>query len=311
MSRLKEALLDPRQTVLLYGTTPPRAGADEAVVAGAAEKLAARVRHLPLDGLVVYDIQDESGRTQHPRPFAFTGTVDPRRYARRLARHTGKTAITYKCVGEADETDWQAWLGESARDYGTDFLSIVGRPTSGVAHALPLSRALQLAAAHPAGYTVGGVVIAERHGAQRSESARMLAKSLEGCRYFISQTVYHAHATERLLAAYARDCRGAGVAPRRVVLTFTPVGREKTVAFLQWLGVRISEDTQRSILGAPQPLARSIEICRDNLRRILAHDYAREIPLGVNVESVSINKDELDASVDLFHALAEVLSDRR
>lgn len=311
MSRLKEALLDPRQTVLLYGTTPPRAGADEAVVAGAAEKLAARVRHLPLDGLVVYDIQDESGRTQRPRPFAFTGTVDPRHYAQRLARHTGKTAITYKCVGEAGETDWQAWLGESARDYGTDFLSIVGRPTAGVAHALPLSRALQLAAAHPAGYTVGGVVIAERHGAQRSESARMLAKSLEGCRYFISQTVYHAHATERLLAAYARDCRGAGVAPRRVVLTFAPVGREKTVAFLQWLGVRVSEDTQRSILGAPQPLARSIEICRDNLRRILAHDYAREIPLGVNVESVSINKDELDASVDLFHALAEVLSDRR
>ena len=311
MSRLKEALLDPRQTVLLYGTTPPRAGADEAVVAGAAEKLAARVRHLPLDGLVVYDIQDESGRTQRPRPFAFTGTVDPRHYAQRLARHTGKTAITYKCVGEAGETDWQAWLGESARDYGTDFLSIVGRPTAGVAHALPLSRALQLAAAHPAGYTVGGVVIAERHGAQRSESARMLAKSLEGCRYFISQTVYHAHATVRLLAAYARDCRGAGVAPRRVVLTFAPVGREKTVAFLQWLGVHISEDTQRSILGAPQPLARSIEICRDNLRRILAHDYAREIPLGVNVGSVSINKNELDASVDLFHALAEVLSDRR
>ena len=214
-------------------------------------------------------------------------------------------------MGDADESSWQNWLGEAARDYGTDFLSIVGRPTSGVAHALPLPRALQLATAHTAGYIVGGVVIAERHSGMRSESARMLAKSLEGCRYFISQTVYHAHATERLLAAYARDCRGAGVAPRRVVLTFAPVGREKTMAFLTWLGVRISEDTQRSILGASQPLARSIEICRDNLRRILAHDYAREIPLGVNVQSVSINKDELDASVDLFHALAEVLAERR
>ncbi|MEO8717574.1 MAG: hypothetical protein ABI423_05075, partial [Burkholderiales bacterium] len=236
MSRLKDALLDPRQTVLLYGTTPPRAGADEALVASAAEGLAERVRDLPLDGLVVYDIQDESGRTQNPRPFAFTGTVDPRRYARRLGRISGKPTITYKCVGEADEPSWQDWLGESARDFGTDFLSIVGRPTSGVTHALPLSRALQLAAAHPAGYTVGGVLIAERHGTARSEAARMLAKGLEGCRYFISQTVYHAHATERLLAAYVRDCRGAGVAPRRVVLTFAPVGREKTMAFLRWLG---------------------------------------------------------------------------
>jgi hypothetical protein len=75
--------------------------------------------------------------------------------------------------------------------------------------------------------------------------------------------------------------------------------------------VRISDDTQRAILGAPQPLAKSIDICRENLRRILAHDWAREIPLGVNIESVSIVREEIEASVDLFHALAEVLAERR
>jgi hypothetical protein len=36
-------------------------------------------------------------------------------------------------------------------------------------------------------------------------------------------------------------------------------------------------------------------------------ETAREIPLGVNVESVSINRDEIDASVDLLHALSEVM----
>ncbi len=308
--RLKDALLDPRHKVLLYGTTPPRASADEATVAGAAQALAERIRALPLDGLVVYDIQDESGRTSTPRPFAFTGTHDPRAYSRRLKDLTGLPAITYKCVGEADEAAWNDWLGGTG-GYGVEFLSIVGRPTSGVAHALPLSQAIRLAAAHPTRYTVGGVVIAERHGSARSESARMLAKGLEGCSYFISQTVYHAHATERLLAAYARDCRGAGVAPRRVVLTFAPAGREKTLAFMKWLGVRIAADTERAILGAPRPLAKSIDICRENLRRILQHDWAREIPLGVNVESVSIVREEIDASVDLFHALAEVLAERR
>ena len=77
--------------------------------------------------------------------------------------------------------------------------------------------------------------------------------------------------------------------------------------FLKWLGVRIPPDTARAILGAASPLAKSIDICRDNLRRILDQPYAREIPLGVNVESVSINKDEIDASVDLFHALQEVI----
>jgi 5,10-methylenetetrahydrofolate reductase len=308
---LKEKLLDPASAVLLYGTTPPRAGTDEGAVRQAADKLASRLAPLPIDGVVVYDIQDESGRTGAPRPFTFTGTMDPRRYASLLAARTGKPAITYKCVGDLDESAWQAWLEAAARDHGVEFLSIVGRPTSGVRYPLALSKAIRLAAAHPEGFTVGGVAIAERHTAERSESARLLAKGIEGCGYFISQTVYHADASERLLADYARDCRGAGVKPRRIVLTFSPVGREKTMAFLNWLGVRIPPEIARAILGAANPLAKSIEICRDNLRRILAHDYAREIPLGINVESVSINRDEIDASADLFHALAEVLLEKR
>lgn len=297
--------------MLLYGTTPPRAGTGESAVREAADKLAARLAPLPIDGVVVYDIQDESGRTETPRPFAFTGTVDPRSYSSLLAARTGKPVIAYKCVGSLDEAAWQAWLAGAAREQGLQFVSIVGRPTSGVRYPLALSKAIRLAAAHPAGFTVGGVAIAERHTVERSEAARLLAKGIEGCGYFISQTVYHADASVRLLADYARDCRGAGVAPRRIVLTFSPVGREKTMAFLNWLGVRIPPATARAILGAANPLAKSIEICRDNLRCILDHPYAREIPLGVNVESVSIIKDEIDASVDLFHALAEVLRERR
>lgn len=293
--------------MLLYGTTPPRAGTGESAVREAADKLAARLAPLPIDGVVVYDIQDESGRTETPRPFAFTGTVDPRSYSSLLAARTGKPVIAYKCVGSLDEAAWQAWLAGAAREQGLQFVSIVGRPTSGVRYPLALSKAIRLAAAHPAGFTVGGVAIAERHTVERSEAARLLAKGIEGCGYFISQTVYHADASVRLLADYARDCRGAGVAPRRIVLTFSPVGREKTMAFLNWLGVRIPPETVRAILGAAIPLAKSIEICRENLRHILGQPYAREIPLGINVESVSINRDEIDASVDLFHALSEVL----
>ena len=312
---LKSKLLDPAQPVLLYGTTPPRLGTAEDQVGLAAEKLAARLAPLPLDGIVVYDIQDESGRTHQPRPFPFAGTVDPRRYSRLLRERLGRPVITYKSLGMLNEVEWRAWLSESAKDFGVDFLSIVGRPTSGVKYPMSLSRAIRIAAepggTPDPGITVGGVVIAERHTETHSESARMLAKGIEGCGYFISQAVYHPDATERLLADYARDCRGAGVPPRRIVLTFSPVGREKTMAFLNWLGVRIAPETSRAILGAARPLAKSIEICADNLRRILDHGYAGEIPLGVNVESVSINRDEIDASVELFHALAGIIAKKR
>jgi len=306
-SALSEKLLDPGGVVLLYGTTPPRTGTSDEALQVVAGKLAARIRDLAVDGVVVYDIQDESGRTKLARPFAFTGTVDPRGYSRLLRARSGYPTITYKSLGDLDETRWLAWLSETANKYGAGCLSIVGRPTSGVRYPLALSTAIRMAAGHPAGFTVGGVVIAERHTDQRSESARLLAKSIEGCSYFISQTVYQADATERLLRDYVRDCRGAGVQPRRIVLTFAPAGREKTIAFLKWLGVHIPLETEAAILTAANPIARSIEICRDNLRRILEHEYARDIPLGVNVESVSINRDEIDASVDLFRALAGVV----
>jgi hypothetical protein len=299
---LQAKLLDPARRVRLYGTTPPRAGTAPDQVQEAAEKLAGRIAGLTPDALVVYDIQEETGRTDLPRPFPFTGTVDPRDYAR-LFKVPG---IVYKALGNIDEAGWKAWL-EASR--GVAFLSIVGRPAPGK-YALPLSRAIRLAAAHPAGFTIGGVVIAERHTGERSEAARLLAKGIEGCGYFISQTVYHAPPTERLLADYLRDCRGAGVAPRRIVLTFAPVGREKTLAFLRWLGVNITPETEREILGAARPLAQSIRICSDNLRRILDGKYAASIPLGVNVESVSIHRDEIDASVELFHSLGEVLQGR-
>jgi hypothetical protein len=301
---LKQKLLDPAERVLLYGTTPPRQGTPEGQVAAAAAKLVERTAALPLDGLVVYDIQDETGRTAQPRPFPFAGTIDPRDYARRL----GRPAIVYKALGTMAEPAWRGWLKETREKFGVEFLSIVGRPTSGVTYPLPLSRAIRVAAGPSTGLTVGGVVIAERHTDERSESARLLAKSVEGCGYFISQTVYHAPPTQALLRDYLRDCRGAGVAPRRVVLTFSPCGREKTLAFLRWLGVNVAPETERAILGAARPLAKSIEICQDNLRRILDQPYAAKLPLGVNVESVSINRDEIDASIDLFHGLREVLA---
>ena len=303
---LSARLLDAGQPVFLYGTTPPRAGASPEQVHNAAEKLGERLRVLPVDGVVVYDIQDESGRTTQPRPFPFVATHDPRAYSSLLAERTGFATITYKALGTLDEPDWRTWLDQSAQA-GLRLVSAVGRPTSGVRYALSLSRAVRVAAEHPARFTVGGVAIAERHTEERSESARLLAKAVEGCSFFVSQTVYQAEPTQRLLGDYLRDCRGAGVAPRRIVLTFAPCGREKTLAFLRWLGVNVAPQTAQAILGAARPLARSIEICRDNLRRILDEPYAGAIPLGINVESVSINRDEIDATVELFGVLRETM----
>jgi 5,10-methylenetetrahydrofolate reductase len=157
---------------------------------------------------------------------------------------------------------------------------------------------------------LGGVAIAERHSPERSESRRLIQKAERGCRYFISQAVYDAEPTVRLLADYARDCAELGVAPRRIALDFVPVGRPQTMTFMRWLGIAIPEATAAVILGDPAPLSRSIAVCRDILRRILDQPYADSIPLGICVESVSINKEEIGATVELLHTLREVAQER-
>jgi hypothetical protein len=261
---------------------------------------------------VVYDVQDESERTAEPRPFPFLPTLDSRHYARLLGGLIDRPLITYKAIQHLTEEDWRGWLDETAREYGLRTLSLVGRPSARARAAgsgplpMSLSRATQLAAAHPAGFTLGGVAIAERHGTGRSESERLQQKARDGCRYFISQAIYHPETMIRLLADYAADCRRLGVPPRRIVLTFVPCGRAKTLEFIRWLGIRIDPEVAGAILGDPAPLGRSIAFCREHLRAILDQPYAEVLPLGIHVESVSIYRDEIDASIELAHALREV-----
>ena len=301
-------LKETKRFVLLYGTTPPRLGSAESDIASAAAKLAARIKTMPLDGIVVYDVQDESSRVSEPRPFPFLPTIDSRVYAKMLQELSGVPVITYKCVAQMGTADWKAWLEQAAQTYGLPCLSLVGAPSANVSKPpMSLPEAVRIAAATEHHFTLGGVCIAERHKPGKSESQRMLQKAEDGCSFFISQAIYSPETTIQLLKDYWLDCRRLGIAPKRIVLTFTPCGRPKTLEFIRWLGVNISTATEHAILSATNPVAKSIEICRETLSRILDEDACRSLPLGINVESVSINKMEIDGSIELFNALHGVL----
>jgi hypothetical protein len=301
-----DRLGDPRRFLVLYGTTPPRADAPPERSAELAGRLARSLADLPLDGVVVYDVQDESGRTSEPRPFPFFPAGDPRAHACRLQALTGLPAISYKCVTAFDEGGWLAWLDETVRHYQVAALSLVGAATpTPPPCALAVDRALHLAKRLPGAPPLGGVVIAERHSPAYDESLRLLHKAA-GCDYFISQIVYQSEPTIRLLNDYLAACAREGAAPKRIVLTFAPCGRPKTAEFLRWLGVAITPETERAILADPAPFRRSIQICCDHLRAILEQEVARRLPLGINVESVSNHPDEMAASLELLAALREV-----
>lgn len=303
---LQAKLRDPQQFLLLYGTTPPSQDSSDERVVMRANQLARQIEHLPLDGLLVYDVQDEQARTSAPRPFPFRPAIEARIYARLLQQCTVHQAMTYKCVVDMSEESWRQWLHETYTDYGLRCLTLVGsaspnpRPGS-----LPVDRAYQIATEADMDLTLGGIVIAERHSPDFDESRRLICKAAQGCSYFVSQLIFDADLTIRLIADYARRCRQQGVMPQRIVLTFAPCGRRRTMEFIKWLGVAVPPRIEAAILEAEMPLRKSQQINCESLRAILEHEYEMPMPLGINIESVSSNQAEQEASVELVAALAE------
>ena len=92
---LQQKITDPNQGVYLIGTTPPKAGTAEDKTQRIAKKLLARLNEVEYDGLVVYDIQDESSRVSSDRPFPFHSTLDPRVYGQ-ILRQQARTSLLYR-----------------------------------------------------------------------------------------------------------------------------------------------------------------------------------------------------------------------
>ncbi|MBR9885281.1 MAG: hypothetical protein GYB21_17215, partial [Oceanospirillales bacterium] len=95
-----------------------------------AGKLLSRLAKLEYDGLIIYDIQDESARIDTPRPFPFKETRDPREYSRLISDLSNRETITYKSVAQRDRADFDRWLDEAWNDFGLRNLVLVGSPSS-------------------------------------------------------------------------------------------------------------------------------------------------------------------------------------
>ncbi|MCW3059348.1 MAG: hypothetical protein JWQ02_1169 [Capsulimonas sp.] len=293
------------QTLFLYSTTPPRADIEQERLSSAAARLARRANGMALNGVVVYDVQEERERTDDPRPFPFRPSIDSQAYSQRLCGAVRAPLITYKCIAGMSECEWERWLCDAGA-MGIEAVSVVGLASSRMKQpGITLTRALEIAAECGPQLSLGGVVIPERH-IHQNECDRLLKKADLGCRYFISQAIYDPDLTIQLLCDYARACDNAGVAPQRIFLTFAPCGSEKTLKFMRWLGMQIPEATAQRILTAEAPAAESVSICVENFQRIQEAVAELSIPLGVNVESVSARKDESMGAVDLHRALFDL-----
>ncbi|WP_305369154.1 methylenetetrahydrofolate reductase [Photobacterium leiognathi] len=302
-SELRVRYNDITRGVYFIGTTPPKTSTPLEDVEGIADRLVDRICDLAIDGLIVYDIQDEASRTNKPRPFPFKSTHDPRHYSSLLNKKTDKPVITYKSVVQSETEEFDAWLNEAWDEYCVRDMVLVGSPSAKNEVSLPLSAAYQTLADNRNNFFTGGIMIAERHAKKGNEHERLIEKYKQGCNFFISQAIYDTQATIDILTRYAIECKEQGLKPQRIILTFSPCGSAKTLEFIEWLGVSVPEATSLRILNAENPLHESIKMCCNSLNQILDAVVEYDLPLGLNIESLTNRKEEIDGSILLYKLL--------
>ena len=285
----------------LYGIAPPKKDTPLERQESLAAQQRARVAALGCDGLVVYDIQDEGDRNAAPRPFPFLPTVDPTAWVEALAPLKAPPII-YKSVPHLDVATLEAWL--VAR---TGAVVLVGAP-SARPDALKLTDAYALARERAPHLVVGGVAIPERHQRANAEHLRMISKLEQGCRFFVSQAVYDVHSSLSVLSDYALELGRRGVQPAPIIFTFAPCGSPRTLEFMKWLGISFPRWLENDLVHSPDILERSVALCERNYRELRAFAREKKIPIGFNVESVSIRKTEIDAATALFQRLRAATS---
>jgi 5,10-methylenetetrahydrofolate reductase len=172
---------------------------------------------------------------------------------------------------------------------------------------MSLTQAQELRAEVRPELLLGGVAIPERHTRRGDEHLRLLAKQVAGCSFFLTQVVYDVNAAKDLVSDYRYECLARSLAPVPIVFTFSVVGSMKTLEFLSWLGVDVPRWIQNELRHAEDPLVASHEQALAMALELIAYCRRVEVPFGLNVESVSIRRAEIEQSVSLAARLRQEL----
>lgn len=291
---------------LFYGLTPPKISTDKEKITGIAQRQMDRLKGLDIDGLILYDIQDESSRNNLPRPFPFMSTYEPDEYANEYLQDLKVPKIIYKSVGKFTEPSLKEWLVKHKNSI--DLAVFVGSPSKEQKVNLSLQEAYKIKKESKSTIQIGGVTIPERHFVKGDEHKRLSNKISNGCSFFISQCIYNLDNAKDLLSDYYFYTQEENVKPKPIIFTLTPIGSLKTLEFTKWLGIDIQRWLENELKVSKDILNASIGICEYIANDLI--DFAKEknMPIGFNIESVAIRKAEIDASIELVKTVKKMMN---
>lgn len=286
--------------IILYGFTPPKMKNSYERNMKISERRVERLKKINIDGVVIYDIQDESSRTDNERPFPFLPTLEPLDYYVNYLKYD-IPPIIYQCVGKYTLSELNQKFNNVNDDIG---IVLVGSPSKKEEVKTNLNEAYSKVQLN--NNLLGGVVIPERHCKKGDEHLRVIKKQNYGCKYFISQCVYDAEKFKNMLSEYYYHCKNNDIEMVPIIMTITPCGSKKTVELLKWLGISIPKWIENDLDNSVETLKTSLELSKNIVKDVLNFCQNKNIPFGCNIESVSIKRDEVLASFELVNEVNEI-----
>lgn len=289
--------------IILYGITPPKKGTSSEEIGEISSRQIQRLQSLKVDGLILYDIQDEKSRISEERPFPFMETLDSFSYSKEYLYSLPIPKIIYRAVGKYTKSELSQFLvNASSKDYLTVF---VGASSKSQAVTLSMNDAYKLKAETNSDLLLGGVTIPERHQSKGDEHIRVFNKISQGCTFFVSQGVYDVNASKNFLSEYYYYGQEHNIPLVPIVFTLTPCGSLKTLQFMKWLGISIPKWLENELIHSSDILQQSVNFSEQSWLELKSFADEKGIPIGCNIESVAIRKVEVDASIELLRRVSK------
>ena len=293
--------------IVLYGITPPKVKHTQEEIENIAKKHVQRVSKLNVDGLVLYDIQDESHRTNEKRPFPFIKTINPCEYSKKYLQELETPRVVYRAVGNYTAKQFTSWLEETKQSQVHSVF--VGAASHEQQTNITLKEAYKLKQEINNNLCLGGIAIPERHSVKHDEHLRVASKIKNSCEFFITQCVYDLEAAKIFLTDYALQAKQDNLPMVPIIFTLTPCGSTKTLDFMKWLGINIPNYLEQDLKHSGDILEASVKLSRDIFEELYIFGKKRGIPVGCNIESVAIRKAEIDASVELLQEVKKIIKE--
>ncbi|MFM7023494.1 MAG: 5,10-methylenetetrahydrofolate reductase [Flavobacteriales bacterium] len=291
--------------VLIYSITPPKLSTSLEKVAESAQKNIERIQKLPIDALIVYDVQDESSRTAEVRPFPFQPAMDPVDFSTQYLAELKLPKIIYRPAGKYTKEEITEWFNSLQQNEFHPVL--VGIPSPDYVPRISLPEAYAIWSNYKETSVLGAITIPERHVLLNDEDQRILDKVKSGVSYFVSQCVLNEEYSINMLKALKSACDKTGEQVPTIIFTLSTCGSLKTLHFIEWLGIHVADAHKARLQNAANILHESVLICEEIAQSLSEYCVQNNIPFGFNIESVSTRKEEIEASLLLLDKTAAIL----